>query len=184
MKVLFVCTGNVCRSPMGELLLPKYIPDLESDSAGTRGLDNHKIAQSSAKLMTAHGIDSSAFRSKRITPQLANSSGLILCFEHEQRNEIAIIAPIAAHRTFLINDFANMCAYWQRTRLYGRRYPRATARIGHQQCQHDSADDSRYRQYRRPHGQRIHGLRKLISGDLQSFADHCGRHRLTTPYHK
>lgn len=111
MKVLFVCTGNVCRSPMGELLLPKYIPDLESDSAGTRGLDNHQIAQSSAKLMSAHGIDPSAFRSKRITPQLANSSDLILCFEHEQRNEISVIAPISARRTFLIKDFANMCAY-------------------------------------------------------------------------
>lgn len=111
MKVLFVCTGNVCRSPMGELLLPKYMPDLESDSAGTRGLDSHAIASSSAKIMTAHGIDPSAFRSKRITPQLANGSDLILCFEHEQRNEISVIAPVAARRTFLLNDFANMCAY-------------------------------------------------------------------------
>ena len=111
MKVLFVCTGNVCRSPMGELLLPQYMPDLESDSAGTRGLDNHAIAPSSAKIMTAHGIDSSGFRSKRVTPQLANGSDLILCFEYEQRNEISVIAPIAARRTFLLNDFANMCAY-------------------------------------------------------------------------
>lgn len=111
MKVLFVCTGNVCRSPMGELLLPKYMPDLESDSAGTRGLDSHAIASSSAKIMTAHGIDPSAFRSKRITPQLVNSSDLILCFEHEQRNEISVIAPVTARRTFLLNDFANMCAY-------------------------------------------------------------------------
>ena len=38
MKVLFICTGNICRSPMGELLLPQFMPDLESDSAGTRGL--------------------------------------------------------------------------------------------------------------------------------------------------
>lgn len=111
MKVVFVYTGNVCRSPMGELLLPHYMPDLEADSAGTRGLDAHEIAPNSAKLLAAHGIDTKQFRSKRITPQLANSSGLILCFEHEQRKEIAVIAPTAARRTFLINDFANMCAY-------------------------------------------------------------------------
>ena len=101
MKVVFVCTGNVCRSPMGELLLPHYMPDLEADSAGTRGLDAHEIAPNSAKLLAAHGIDAKQFRSKRITPQLANSSGLILCFEHEQRKEIAVIAPTAARRTFL-----------------------------------------------------------------------------------
>ena len=84
MKVLFICTGNICRSPMGELLLPQFMPDLESDSAGTRGLVSHEIAP---------------------------NSDLILCFEHEQRKEIAVIAPTAARKTFLINDFANMCVY-------------------------------------------------------------------------
>lgn len=113
MKVLFVCTGNICRSPMGELLLPHYLtdPEISSDSAGTRGLMNHPIDPSSALLMTQAGIDSSKFRSKRITPQLANESDLILCFEAHQRQEIATIAPLAARKTFLLTDFANMCAY-------------------------------------------------------------------------
>lgn len=113
MKILFVCTGNICRSPMGELLLPHYLSDstITADSAGTRGLIDHPIDPSSAKLMTQAGIDSSAFRSKRITPQLANESDLILCFETHQRQEIATIAPLAARKTFLLADFANMCAY-------------------------------------------------------------------------
>ena len=96
MKVLFICTGNICRSPMGELLLPQFMPDLESDSAGTRGLVSHEIAPNSKR---------------RVTPQIAQGSDLILCFEHEQRKEIAVIAPTAARKTFLINDFANMCVY-------------------------------------------------------------------------
>lgn len=99
MKVLFICTGNICRSPMGELLLPQFMPDLESDSAGTRGLVSHEIAPNSKRLLDQHGIDSSSFRAKRVTPQIAQGSNLILCFEHEQRKEIAVIAPTAARKT-------------------------------------------------------------------------------------
>lgn len=98
---------------MGELLLPRFIPDpdIEVDSAGTRGLPSHEIDPSSGELMRTDGIDPSAFRSKRITPDLARQAGLILCFEQHQRSEIATIAPTAGRRTFLLPDFANMCAY-------------------------------------------------------------------------
>ena len=78
---------------------------------GTRGLDSHAIARGSERLMTMHDIPSSTFRSKRITPQIAHNSDLILCFEHSQRREISVIVPTAARKAFLINDFANMCAY-------------------------------------------------------------------------
>lgn len=82
MKVLFVCTGNICRSPMGELMFPLFFhhAGIETDSAGTQGLISNPIDPSSARLMELDGIDSSAFRSKRLTPQLAMDSDLILCF--------------------------------------------------------------------------------------------------------
>lgn len=98
---------------MGELLLPIHIPepDMIADSAGTRGLPSHPIDPSSGHILQANGIDASGFRSKRITPQLVQSSDLILCFEQPQRTEIATIAPTASRRTFLLADFANMCAY-------------------------------------------------------------------------
>ena len=112
MKVLFICTGNICRSPMGELLLPQIsCPILNPTVRAHAGLVSHEIAPNSKRLLDQHGIDSSSFRAKRVTPQIAQGSDLILCFEHEQRKEIAVIAPTAARKTFLINDFANMCVY-------------------------------------------------------------------------
>ncbi len=113
MHVLFVCTGNICRSPMGELMFPLFFHDdsIVTDSAGVQGLVDSPIDPSSARLMQADGIDPSAFRSKRLTPQLAMGSDLILCFTEHQRAKIGELAPRIRSHTFLLTDFADLCDY-------------------------------------------------------------------------
>lgn len=113
MKVLFVCTGNICRSPMGELMFPLFFHDdsIISDSAGIQGLIDNPIDPSSAQFMQQDGIDASAFRSKRLTPQIAMSNDLILCFTEHQRKKIVEIAPRSRSRTFLLTNFADLCSY-------------------------------------------------------------------------
>ena len=116
MHIMFVCTGNICRSPMGELLLTKYLngTTVRVSSAGTRGLPMHQIDPSSARLMDSVGIESSGFRSRRLTRQMADEADLILCFEKSQRKDIVALAPAAVRYTFLLSDFANMCEYCAR----------------------------------------------------------------------
>ena len=62
MHIMFVCTGNICRSPMGELLLTRYLSGttVQVSSAGTHGLPMHQIDPNSALLMESVGIDESA----------------------------------------------------------------------------------------------------------------------------
>lgn len=113
MHIMVVCTGNVCRSPMGELLLARYLEgtSIRVSSAGTQGLPGHPIDPSSARLMASANIDSSGFRSRRLTKKMAQSADLILCFEKAQRRQIVGLAPSAVRYTFLVNEFADMCKY-------------------------------------------------------------------------
>ena len=95
---------------MGELLLKRYLANtsVQITSAGTRGLPSSRIHASSARLLNSVGIDSSTFRSRRLTQPMAQRADLILCFEASQRKNIVSLAPGAVHYTFLLNDFANM----------------------------------------------------------------------------
>lgn len=113
MHIMFVCTGNICRSPMGELLLTRYLrgTSIRVSSAGTKGLTTHQIDPSARRIMDSIGIDSSGFRSRRLTRSMVQSADLILCFEQGQRKSIVTLVPTAVRYTFLLGDFANMCEY-------------------------------------------------------------------------
>ncbi|RBP99699.1 arsenate reductase/protein-tyrosine-phosphatase family protein [Bifidobacterium xylocopae] len=119
MLIMFVCTGNICRSPMGELLLAHYLAGttVRVTSAGTRGLPQHPMDPSSAKLMSSVGIDSSRFRSKRLTADMVQSADLILCFEERQRKDIVSLDPSAVQYTFLLTEFAKLCEYCGQHRM-------------------------------------------------------------------
>lgn len=98
---------------MGELLLSRYLSgtSITVSSAGTKGLPMHPIDPSSARLLSSIGIDSSGFRSRRLTRQIAQEADLILCFEAAQRKDIVTIAPTAVRYTFVLREFAALCQY-------------------------------------------------------------------------
>jgi len=104
---------------MGELLMTHYLngTTVQVSSAGTRGLPMHPIDPSSGRLMQSVGFESSGFRSRRLTRQMADEADLILCFEKHQRKEIVTLAPAAVRYTFLLDDLPNMCDYCARNNM-------------------------------------------------------------------
>ena len=82
MKILFVCTGNTCRSPMAEGLLNYYKNRdnlyLLVDSAGIFTETGLPIGKNSIDAMAKIGIDISAYRSKKIDQQLLSQQDLVL----------------------------------------------------------------------------------------------------------
>jgi len=94
-KVLFVCTANICRSPSAEALAGAAGPaDIEFTSAGTHARDGEPINPDMVAVLPPD-LDTSAFRSRRLTTALLEDADLVITME-------------AAHRTFVLDDHPAM----------------------------------------------------------------------------
>ena len=55
-SILIVCTGNICRSPLGERYLRNALPDKKIDSAGTRALVDHEADSAAQRIAQQNGL--------------------------------------------------------------------------------------------------------------------------------
>lgn len=80
MKILFVCSGNTCRSPMAEGYLKSLnLPDVEVKSAGISATEFDTVAENSVAAMKEIGIDISAHSATPLTRELAEAQDKIIC---------------------------------------------------------------------------------------------------------
>lgn len=110
LKVLLVCTGNTCRSPMAEGILKKMLEDkrvgnLEVTSAGTHGLPNAPASLFAIQVAGQRGIDLSKHRSRRLTPEMIKQADLILAMSPEHSDYMKRIEGTAGHKIFLLKAF-------------------------------------------------------------------------------
>jgi protein-tyrosine phosphatase len=109
--ILFVCTGNVCRSPMAELLCRGWADpraDLVVGSAGMRALVGHGIDTSTASVLGQLGLDPTRHRARQFRPELAATADLVLTAEAVHRDTIMADVPNAFRRTFTMKEFARL----------------------------------------------------------------------------
>lgn len=104
MRVLFVCTGNVCRSPMAEHLLRSAVPGLEVSSAGTHALVGEPMQPFALATLAGRGIDGSAFRARQLTAELVEGADLVLAASREHRAAAVTLVPRAAARSFTVRE--------------------------------------------------------------------------------
>jgi len=110
-SILFVCAGNVCRSPMAEALFRRIVETSKSpraremtvSSAGVLGFTAGTPAPPLAQeVMHRRGLNLTGFTASNLTPRLIRDADLILTATRDQRDRIAAWMPAAAHKTFTL----------------------------------------------------------------------------------
>ncbi len=105
-RVLVVCIGNICRSPMAEGLLKQALPDLQISSAGLDAMVGHGADPIAVQLMADQGIDIGSHRARMVTDALARENDLILVMDSQQQQQIAAKYPHTRGKVFRLGETA------------------------------------------------------------------------------
>lgn len=107
-KVLFVCTGNICRSPMAEVLFAHMAPDAEVSSAGTMDWSGQPAHEYAIAAMAERGLDLSAHRSRRLSEYLVDESDLIVVMTRNHGWAVEARSEAKAAATFLPAELSRL----------------------------------------------------------------------------
>ena len=110
LRVLFVCTANICRSPFMELLTAHLAKGaIEVSSAGTHGFAGYPMEDAMAASLLGRGIPAEqvdSFRSRPLTADLVAAADLVLTADSGHRRLILEEQPGAARTVFTLGQFA------------------------------------------------------------------------------
>ena len=104
-SVLVVCTGNICRSPIGERLLRGALPGKKIDSAGVGALVDHAADGSAIAVSEKHGLSLEGHKGQQFTGTLGRQYDLILVMEKHHIEQVTKIAPEARGKTLLFGHW-------------------------------------------------------------------------------
>ncbi|CAH0527277.1 low molecular weight phosphotyrosine protein phosphatase [Vibrio hippocampi] len=108
-KILVVCVGNICRSPIGERLLKKLLPHKDVASAGIAsaksGLVGKPADRTAIEVAAEHNVNVAEHASQQLTSELCKQYDLILVMEKGHIEALTSIAPEARGKTMLFGQW-------------------------------------------------------------------------------
>lgn len=109
-SILFVCTGNICRSPMAGALFQKMLRDAgiadqwQVATAGTWAREGYPAARHAEAIMREYGLNISDHRSRMVTKELLAAADLIVTMERGQKEALTVEFPAVADRVVLLTE--------------------------------------------------------------------------------
>ncbi|HLV16402.1 MAG TPA: low molecular weight protein-tyrosine-phosphatase [Pseudomonas sp.] len=104
-RILVVCIGNICRSPVAEAMLRSALPGRQLSSAGLGALVGQGVEPTARELAEADGLDVSSHQARQLTPEMLSDADLVLVMSHGQRRAVGEIAPEALGKTMLLGKW-------------------------------------------------------------------------------
>lgn len=162
-RILTVCTGNICRSPVAERLLQAGLNQVspgsfEVRSAGTRAMVGEPIQPLSAQIISTFRGTPGDFAARQLTQKILRETDLVLAMTSKHRGEVLQLDASLLKRTFTVREFARMLSVLE-TRDgapatgnivdFWRDLPARAASVRHLALPSDPADNDVVDPYRR-----------------------------------
>lgn len=110
-KILFVCTGNICRSPFAQglfnkLAAQKGLHKVTADSGGLLALPDRSATSMARRVAEEYGVDLTGHRAKSVSKKIVARSDLILVMQKSHEDALLSAFPEAAGKVLLLRHFA------------------------------------------------------------------------------
>lgn len=114
-NILTVCTGNICRSPLAELVLASRVTNLDVlvHSAGTQAMVGSNMPGPARELAEQNGVaapKAASHRGRLLTESFMNDADLVLTMTAEHSIRAVELVPRRMHQTFTVREFARLAA--------------------------------------------------------------------------
>ncbi len=111
-KLLFVCSGNTCRSPLAEAIARKLFREgtsekIDVSSAGSTAVDGVPASPLAVEVAGKHSIDLSQHKARLLSRRFVESADLIIAMSWKHRDTVGFIEPSALGHTYLLTDFCD-----------------------------------------------------------------------------
>lgn len=107
--ILFICTGNICRSPMAEQLFrhrTRNRPHWIAASAGVAACDGLRASAAAIAVLAEMGIEAGTHMSRALTRQMLLDAYIVLAMTELHKSEVLGAHPFAADKVYLLGSFA------------------------------------------------------------------------------
>ena len=109
-RILVVCVGNICRSPMAEAVLRNALRNQEGitvESAGLGAMVDWPPAEFAEELMAERGLDIAGHRARQLSPELLHEADLVLVMELGHKKAIEAEDATARGKVFRLGEWQN-----------------------------------------------------------------------------